>query len=229
MAEKQIISSKAQSGNKTKPISDSRSKSLKVVVLRNRFFYMLYKNSILLFLASGVSCLLALFFMIHFVKEPVPPQYIPINADGTIISLSPLSDEKPEADVQKFVTRAIRKLFVYDYVNYSAQIEDAVSSSFTSEGYGAYLDEYVKSNTLTAVKENKWVVSVEQKEIPVLETKSLSNGLFTWDFKVKVRIMYSGVKNASQEGIIYLRVVRESVIKNADGLGISKIVFKEIK
>jgi hypothetical protein len=213
--------------NKKKPEGADRSKSkvLKVVALRNRFFFTLYRYSTLVFLTSVASFIFSVIFLIFFAKQPVPPQYIPLNPDGTYIKMDPLTTEKSEADVQKFTMTAIKKLFKYDYVNYSEQLQDA-ASYFTEEGWNSYLDEYVKSNTLQAVKENKWIVTVTPESVPIIIKKGLADGIFVWEIQTKIQLMYVGAQGQTQHGDLYIRVARNSVINNPEGLGITKAIFQ---
>jgi hypothetical protein len=213
--------------NKKKPEGADRSKSkvLKVVALRNRFFFTLYRYSTLVFLTSVASFIFSVIFLIFFAKQPVPPQYIPLNPDGTYIKMDPLTTEKSESDVQKFTMTAIKKLFKYDYVNYSEQLQDA-ASYFTEEGWNSYLDEYVKSNTLQAVKENKWIVTVTPESVPIIIKKGLADGIFVWEIQTKIQLMYVGAQGQTQHGDLYIRVARNSVINNPEGLGITKAIFQ---
>lgn len=202
-----------------------RSKVPRVVTLRNRFFFTLYRYSSLVFLTSLSSFIFAVIFMIFFARQPVPPQYIPLNPDGSYIKMDPLSTEKSEADVQKFALAATKKLFKYDYVNYSEQLQEA-ASYFTEDGWNSYLDEYVKSNTLQAVKENKWIVTVQPESVPIVLKKGLADGVFVWEIQTKIQLMYVGASGQVQHGDLYMRISRNSVINNPEGLGIAKAIYQ---
>lgn len=202
-----------------------KEKVLRTVVLRNRFFFILYRYSTIVFLTSLLGCIFSILFLVFFAKQPVPPQYIPLNADGTYIKLDPLSAEKSEGDVQKFALAAIKSLYKYDYINYSEQIQSA-SYYFTEEGWNNYLDEYEKSQTLQAVKENKLIVTVKPESIPIVLKKGLVDGIFVWEIQTKVQIMYVGNSGQIQTGDLYMRISRNSIINNPEGLGITKSIFQ---
>lgn len=206
-----------------------KSKAAKVVTLRNRFFFMMYRYSSLVFITSLVSFLFSIGFLIFFARQPVPPQYIPINEDGTYIKLDPLSTCKKDADVQKFALSAIKKLYKYDYINYADQLQEA-AAYFTAPGWNKYLEEYSRSNTLLAVKENKWIVSVVPLSVPIINKTWMDNGVCTWEIKTPLSITYVGASNSQNpKGDLYMRVVRQSVINNADGLGITQTVLADPK
>ena len=207
---------------------ENKLKVAKVAALRNTFYLLLYKNAIVVFLTSLISMGCALFFVLFFARQPVPPQYIPLNEDGTYIKLDPLSKCKEDREVQRFVNEAISKLYKYDYINYADQIQSA-SSYFTTDGWNEYLDGFKNSGTLSSVKENKYVVTVQPNDAPQIVKRWTENGVCTWELKTKVSLMYVGTNSQNPRGDLYLRLVRNSVINNPDGLGISKIIFAETK
>lgn len=205
-----------------------KGKSLRVVQLRNRFFFMLYRYSTIVFISSLLCFMTSIAFLVFFARQPVPPQYIPINEDGTYIKLSPLSECKDDADVKKFALNAIKKLYKYDYINYADQLQDALPY-FTSDGWNEYLDEYSRSNTLLAVKENKWIVTVQPNSLPEIVKKDVIDGICTWEIKTAIQISFIGASGQTPRGDLYMRIVRNSVINNPEGLGIKKSVFAEAK
>ena len=196
-----------------------RPKVAKVVTLRNRFFFMMYRYSSLVFLSSLISCLCAVLFLFFFASRPVPPQYIPVNEDGTYIKLKPLSECLDDKDVQRFVASAVNKIYKYDYINYADQLQSA-TTYFTTQGWNDYLDQYSNSKTLDAVKENKWVVTVEPVDVPVIDRTWIEDGICTWDLSMPITLRFIGNNSQAPKSNLYVRVVRNSVINNPDGLGI---------
>ena len=216
--------------NNKKESSQSKSKGnpIKIVRLRNRFFFMLYRFSNLVFISSLGCLVFAFVFLFIFFRQPIPPQYIPINEDGTYIKLEPLSQCIEEAEVKRFMLGAIKRLYKYDYINFADQIQDA-AQFFTTEGWSEYLDEYSKSKTLFAVKENKWIVTVQPNSVPIITKRVVVDEICTWDAKADIQVSYVGSSGQTQKGEIFMRIVRNSVINNPDGLGISRAVFVESK
>lgn len=223
MAEKERVEKKSN-GNKEQ--ASGTGKALKAISIRNRFFFMFYRYSSIVFLTSLICMCASIGFLLFFARQPVPPQYIPINEDGTYIKLAPLSECKPDKDVQKFVISAINKLYKYDYINYADQLQSA-APYFTGAGWNEYLDEYAKSNTLLAVKENKWVVTVQPLGVPLINKSFIENGVCTWDVKTPISLTYIGNNSQNPKGDLYMRVVRNSVINNPEGLGVKKVVFAQ--
>lgn len=221
----QKISNKVSSKSSDKTKS-SGGKAAIVVALRNKFFFMLYRYSSLVFITSLICFFSSLVFLIFFARQPVPPQYIAVNEDGTYIKLSPVSECKPDAEVQKFAMGAIKKLYKYDYINYADQIQEA-AIYFTPQGWNEYLEEYGRSNVLAAVKEYKWIVSVQPEGIPSVVKNQIENGVCTWELKTPISVLYVGNNSQTQKGDLYMRISRYSVIKNPEGLGITKVIFSQ--
>lgn len=215
----------SSSKDKSKGYSNKASVA---VSLRNTFFFMLYRYSSIVFITSLLVFFTSIGFFVFFSKQPVPPQYIPINEDGTYINLLPVSDcnSKSEAEVKKFVMSAVNKMYKYDYINYSEQFQET-ASYFTTEGWNEYLEAFNQSGTLLALKENMWVVSVEPRGLPEYTKEPIiEENTCTWELKLPLMIQYYG-KNADQlRGDLYLKVSRTSVLRNQDGLAIKKTIFK---
>lgn len=237
MNKEELKKSSSSKDSKEKSSSSSKerskgysSKSSIAVALRNTFFYMLYRYSSLVFITSLLGFFTSVGFFMFFSNQPVPPQYIPINEDGTYIKLLPVEDceSKSEAEVKKFVMSAVNKMYKYDYINYSEQFQD-VATFFTTQGWNEYLESYTDSRTLLAIKENKWVVTVVPQGLPEYTKQPVvEDNACTWEVKVPLLIQYIGSTTEQSRGELYLRVVRTSVLKNQEGLGIKRTIFKPI-
>lgn len=216
---------KATKNKAVKELNTDNYKVAKFVALRNRFFFVLYRNSMLVFLSSLMCSVFAVLFLLFFAVKPVSPQYIPINPDGTYIKLEPVDVCKDDKEVQKFVSEAINKLYKYDYRNYPDQLM-AAAAYFTSGGWDEYLSKFEQSGTLEAVKKNKWVVSVNPYEIPVVVNKGIdAEGRCSVDLKTNINITYVGENSQNPRGELHIRVKRQSVIINAEGLGIERVIL----
>lgn len=205
------------------------NKVLSVVALRNKFFFIFYRYSSLVFLTSLATFVMSVSFFIFFSNQPVPPQYIAINEDGTYIKLTPISDcaTKSESEVKQFALNGIKKIYKYDYINYAEQLQDA-AQFFSTEGWNEFLESYKSSNTLLAVKENKWIVTVDTEGAPELVKNPYIDNkeqACTWELKIPLSLSYIGTKSQTNKGDAYLRISRVSVLKNMNGLGIKKIFF----
>jgi len=188
---------------------------------------MMYRYSSIVFITSLVTFGISVGFFVFFSKQPVPPQYIPVNEDGTYMTLLPVADcnSKTEAEVKKFSMAGIKKLYKYDYINYAEQLQDA-SSFFTSQGWNDYLDAYTSSNVLLGVKENMWIVTVQPQGIPeLIQAPKVEDGACIWELKAPIALSYIGKNSQNQKGDVILRISRVSVLQSPEGLGIKRLVF----
>ena len=203
------------------------TKALKVVALRNRFFYIFYRYSMLIFFTSLTTAVLSTFFLIYFIKQPVPPQYVPVTGDGRLIALVPLDKpNKDDAEVQSTFINGLKKFYTYDYINYSDQIMDA-AQYFTPKGFNDTLQAFKDSNTLLAVKENEQVVSFQAKGIPVITYKGIKDGVYTWALQVPITITFNGKQGKSLDATAYAIITRVSIVDNPNGMGINRLVVEQ--
>ncbi len=209
-------------------------KAMLVVALRNKFFFMFYRYSILVFFSSIITLISSVFVLLFFTNQKVPAQYVPVNEDGSYIQLASVKDckSKTDAEIKTFVTNAAKSLFKYDYINYSEQLQNN-AQYFTSNGWNEFLDSFKTSGTLTAVLENKYIVTNELLGIAEFTRESYNdegdNGVCTWELKVPMLVTYVG-KNGQKRTIdFYAKVSRVSVIRSEYGLGIKKIVITDSK
>ena len=210
-------------------VSKSAQKSAKVVALRNRFFYMMYRHASLVFLSSLASAIVATVFLIFFIRQPVPPQYVPVTEDGRYIPLIPLAERnKTDADIQRFAISALKKIYQYDYVNAQEQIQET-AIYFTPNGWNDFLETFTASRILSAVKENSWVVTLQPKGVPVIRDAQLRDGVFAWAVDMDVTVSYIGRTGSQMNGTVSMIINRVSVIDNPAGIGINRLIFVEKK
>lgn len=204
------------------------SKAHMVVGLRNKFYLILYRNALMVFLSSLVALGFSVFLAFYFAGKPVAPRYIAINEDGSYIELTKVSECKPDVEVQNFVISATKRLFKYDHINYGEQIQDA-AYYFTIPGWNSYLTSYRDSKTLEAVKENRWVVTVNIASIPKILKNYVDpeSGICFWDMELPATVMYMGNKSQSVDLNLYFRVGRQSVLDHPEGLGIYNFIQEQ--
>lgn len=208
----------------------NNTKAQKVVTLRNKFFYLGYRNSLLILIVSLILFVLSAIFAYVFSTQPVAPLYVPLKADGKYIDLIRVSEaHKNDQEVADFLTKGIRKLYVRDYINYSDQLMEA-SYYFTVNGWNSYLTSLESQKTIDAMKQNKWVVTFVPRGAPtLLEKKVNAQGYFTWAFEFPGTINYLGETNRVQTVKLQVLIQRTSVVDSPLGMGIAQIVTNEEK
>lgn len=221
-------SSSSSTGQETQSSNASvpKNKAQKVVTLRNRFFYTMYKYSMLSFLTSFIAFVVACVFVVMFANKPQQVEYIPTDEAGMYIEIPTLDKCFDDKVVQRFTLEAASHLFKYDYINYADQMQQA-TEFFSLDGWNRFLEEFKKSRTLDAVRENQWVVTSKPTGVPVILKKQMIDGVCTWDVKLSIGVSYLGhAKNNAVNMDMYFRISRLSVINNPRGLGITTIIQK---
>lgn len=221
---------------------EKRSGASEMVALRNRFFYVYYRKLILVFVASLVVLGVAISLAVYFAMRTTPPIYLPITPDGKLIRTYPLNQASMDEASVKMMEGAVRqwafdagkKLFTYDYRNYSEQISEA-QSFFTVRGWNSYLASFEKSNNLNAVQDMRMIVSFSPKGAPVITNQGVSEkeGRYSWKVEFPSEIQYvahSGNKAGfTQTGVLHMVFIRVSTVDSPKGIGIDQIIFEETK
>ena len=201
------------------------TKALKVVHLRNRFLYVTYRYVLMLFVFSIFMAIFSFTMMVYFIRQPIPPQYVPVSSDGRLLELPTIDKEfKTESEVTDFFLRGLKKTHTFDFYNYRDQINEA-SSFFTINEWNNFFTKLAEAKTLDAVKENNWVATIKFTGPPVIKEKGLVNNTFSWYIEVPVKIMFIGTKSRTISGTYSGTIIRISKIDNPDGIAINRITF----
>lgn len=205
------------------------------VVIRNQVATLLYwrmiAGALFSLLAAGVS-LVCLFIVMG---QKVPPQYIPVSADGRLLPLIPLNKaNQTDGDIAEFALHAVRELNNYDYLNWRTQVQDA-SFYFTPQGWGMYIDQFVKSNVTSTVEARKMIVTASPKGNVSIVNQGVSNdGVYTWRVELPMSITYiphsdrpgqQGAGINSQEGVVTLYISRVPTTLQAKGIAVKIYQF----
>ena len=206
------------------------------VRIRNAAVHILYRRligvAIVAILATGVS-MVALWLVWG---RPVPPQYIPVDAEGRLQAVVPL--DKPNVDhgaVGQFAWEAVRSINTYDYINALDQLNKS-QKYFTASGWNAYQEEYRRSSTLNAVRSRQMIVSLQPKGVIdfVDEGVHPQAKLYVWRLSVPVQIEFTGhlrLPNGTidpgnrESGTITLYVVRVPLEENPSGLAVQLYIM----
>jgi hypothetical protein len=219
-------------------INKKAEKSGKIIALRNRFLFMFFRHANLIFLTSIVGLIISIIFLIIFIRQPIIPQYVLLNENGTYINLGTLADPKTDIEVNNFVAQGVKSLYRLDYIHYKEELSETFDAYFTKEGWMNYLKGLNDTGTLEFIKENKVVVSLNILSSPVITKKELSpQGIYTWEVSIKAQVDYfpsssiqtSSLSTRTLSGVMVLKVVRASLLEHKDGLAISEFVFIEKK
>ncbi len=203
------------------------------VLLRNQFYRDNYRRIVLaIMILFFINVVLATSIW-YIYTHPKPPQYFPATSDGRILELPPLTvPSQSLAEVLQWANQAALSAYTYDFVNYRKQLQEA-SRYFTAKGWKQFLVNLGKSNTLTAVRSRKLVVTAEATGAPELINKGVVQQRFegstekryAWKIKIPILVSYqSTVTNIKQPMTLFMTIIRVRPNNNSRGVGIAQFV-----
>lgn len=207
------------------------------VRIRNAAVHILYRRTIGVAFLAICAALVALVALWLVWGRPVPPQYIPVDAEGRLLAPIPL--DKPNVEhgaVGQFAWTAVRAINTYDYINAIDQINQS-QRYFTASGWNAYQEEFRRSSTLNAVRTRKMIVSIQPKGVIdfVDEGVHPQARVYVWRLSIPVEIQFTGhlrLPNGSidpgnrESGTITLYMVRVPIEENAAGLAVQLYIME---
>lgn len=152
------------------------------------------------------------------------PQYFLVQ-DGKVLSNVPVSQPiSNSAQVSSWVSEELRNIFSFDFVHYKEQLESH-KTSFTRQGWGAFLKALEDSKFVQAVRENRQVVSATPTSAPRIVAEGELDGRYAWKLEQDfVFTFYAGPRTQNQSVMISTTIVRVPTYENPSGLGIHQLV-----
>lgn len=216
--------------------SASSNSPMELVALRNRFFYVYYRKISLIFIAALGLCFFSIVCAAFFASRKTPPLYIPVSEDGRIIRTYALNEpsnpnvEIMESTVQQLALDGIRKLYTYDYLNYSNQITDA-RGYLTVRAWNKFTAKFTASQTLNTVQQQQMIVNFTPLQPPNIDGQKVIEGRLAWalSFPAQIKfVAHNGNKiGFVQTGVMKVIVMRVSTVDSPKGILIDQVVFEE--
>jgi intracellular multiplication protein IcmL len=203
----------------------NKEDALQAVTHRNNFYKDKSKLILIALLISIILNTVLAYSIFYSYTNPPKPKYFATSSNGRITKLYPLSAPNlSDAAVLQWATRASLAAFSYNFVNFRSELQ-AASGFFTPSGWTQFLNALTESNNLEAVKSKKLVVSAVARRTPVIITKGIVNGNYSWVIEVPLLITYQSGSDYSQtRDTVSLTVQRVSTLNSPQGIGISQFV-----
>lgn len=202
---------------------------LEHIFIRNLFYYRNYRGVVLIVLLLLFLMLGLLGFALYQRLTPPKPLYFATAPDGRPIPIIPLRESLYTPDfVLEWAKKAVIATYSLDFVTYRQSLQEA-QAYFTWKGHADFMEAYRQSNNLEAVKNRKQVVSAEIRGPgQVLSSGLAENGIYTWKLNIPVTFVYENSDNEliRQVGTALLTVQRGSLLRHAEGIAISQLVFQ---
>lgn len=168
----------------------SKVKGLQLVLERNQFYRDNYRQACLA-LVLLIVLNVALFLSITIkILNPLQPRYFATTTAGKIITLHPLTDKTvSDGYVLQWTADQVRRAFSQDYIHWRDQLSD-VSSSFTPNGWRAFLSAMKSTNNLSTLVQLKMVSNAKVTGAPVIARQLVVGGHYVWDVKLPILVTY---------------------------------------
>lgn len=125
--------------------------------------------------------------------------------------------------VENWMAKAVVAANTYDFSNYRAQLGEA-EKYFTVAGWNGWLTALKQSDNFQSVLSQKMVVSAIPTSAPVLLSRGVVDGRYTWIFQLPMVITYQVLNQKTPQHVTYLvKVVRVSEDQHPSGLAIESI------
>lgn len=152
------------------------------------------------------------------------PQYFLVQ-DGNVLENAPVKQPiSNSAQVSSWVSTELRSIFSFDFVHYKEQLEGH-KTSFTRQGWDAFLLALQDSKFIQSVRENRQVVSATPTSAARVVAEGELGGRYAWKIEQDfVFTFHAGPRTQNQSVMITATVVRVPTYENPSGLGIHQLI-----
>ncbi len=185
-----------------------------------------------LFIAAFVSIIgLAIQSAIAFTAFTAKNErvYFATDKSGSLIQLVALGQpNQKDSVVAQWVSNALTDTFSFNFHDYADRLNKSTMAWFTKEGGDGLLQALSSVGVIDALKERKMILSLALEHTPVLIKQGPDqNGVWTWTFQMKAVMTYRTQSHEFSNPVTFMiQVNRRSVMDNAEGLGITKVIMQ---
>lgn len=192
----------------------------------------LYRNSYrrtmrwivrLLFITLILSA--TLFWMT--IRRPQPMYYAAVT-NGQVLQMHPLSEP---VITNKFIVSwaalTARRIFNISFVNYQDKLNE-VRGRFTPGGWQEMQNALQSSGLIQNMTSNKLIVSSVVSGSPVILSRMIVNGRFTWRIQMQLLVKYTSASEESHERLVVtMTIERIPTLDSAQGIQINDFTAVE--
>jgi intracellular multiplication protein IcmL len=155
--------------------------------------------------------------------------YFATDKSGSLIQLVPLGQpNQKDSVVAQWTANALTDTFSFNFYDYADRLNKSTMAWFTKEGGDGLLAALSSVGVIDALKERKMILSLSLEHTPVLIKQGPDqNGIWTWTFQMKAVMTYRTQSSEFSNPVTFMiQVNRRSVMENAEGLGITKVIMQ---
>lgn len=210
-------------------INAAAEQGMEKVQLRNDFYRDSDKKLFIAAIASVVGLVAQSLIAFSVFTAKNERVYFATDKNGSIVQLYALGQpNQKDAVVSQWVANALVDTFSFNFTDYKTRLNESTMEWFTKEGAEGLLSALNSAEVIKALLDRKMILSLALESTPVLlEQKQNENGVWIWTFQVNGVMTYRTQTQESSSKVTFMvQVDRRSVMENADGLGISKVIMK---
>ena len=154
--------------------------------------------------------------------------YIATDKNGSLINLIALGQPNQKNEVvAQWMQNALVDTFSFNFTNLNNRLNETTMKWFTENGANQFLKEMKNSGHLEVVRDGRMIMSLTLDNTPILVSYGPgATGIYTWILQADAVLTFrTQSKEYSKKVRFTVNVERRSVLENADGLGIAKIVM----
>ncbi len=202
---------------------------LQLIHLRDDF----YRDGYYKALVAAVGLLIAIVLLVSAslymeLSKPAPVTFVVADEFRTLLPVPVNKSYPAQADLIQWVSDALLKLFVFDFVNYNQQVKN-LSHYFTENGWKNYSDQLKIYADYNAVTDGKLFVTTAPAGAPFIVNQGLlPSGAYGWLIQMPLSISYSSVAKGSTISLtIQALVERIPTVNNLSGVAIEKLTVTQ--
>lgn len=197
---------------------------LGVVMARNNFYRDGYRLwlSVAIVEAFALLCMGLAMIVLISVHQP-ENRYFATTEDGRLVPMVPLNQpnlSKPA--LMSWAAQSATEVMTFNFADYRRRLQEA-SRHFTREGWRSFTQALQGADIITAVNENRQVVTAAPRQAPVLISEGLIGGRYQWVIEIPMMFTYQfGQSKRSDSMTVRLTIVRVPKLESPNGVGIQQ-------
>lgn len=155
----------------------------------------LHRRTVLALLATNLMTGAAAYMGM---TREVQYRYFFTNTDGSVLDAKPLSDPiHSQAVIRNFLAVSMAELFSFHYRNVEMHLQRYAPDVLTERAFQDLVSELDRMGIVSEMKARREVAVATVPDTPVLAAHGVQNGVRTWEYAAKLRILLEGAEQAS--------------------------------
>lgn len=203
------------------------------VQLSDDFYRDSFNRFVVVVLGGITACALLIILSLYLFLSKPKPVLFPVSADWRVQELVPLEKPYRQApDLLQWVSDVLQKSFVYDFVHYKQQQNEA-RHYFTTDGWNSYLNQLNNYANYNNVQRDKLFINATAKGAPFILQQGVLSGRYAWWVQMPIFLSYVGAQplppGVNKNLILKVLVVRVPIQTNLTGIAIDNVIIETVK